>query len=91
MQNLNNAAKHDKNQNDICTRRAGKLYKARSRLYRSQLLLVNTKYSLDSSRRDLHNALLCTVLESEVEKSLENHPVDPKRGEERTLLAQNKP
>ena len=43
----------------ICTRRAGKLYKARSRLYRSQIY-----YSLESSRRDLHNALLCTVLES---------------------------
>ena len=28
-----------------------------------------TKYSLESSRRDLHNALLCTVLESGVEKS----------------------
>ena len=26
----------------ICTRRAGKLYKARSRLYRSQILQVNT-------------------------------------------------
>ena len=42
----------------ICTRRAGKLYKARSRLYRSQILQVNTKYSLESFRR----ALLCTVL-----------------------------
>ena len=28
----------------ICTRRAGKLCKARSRLYRSQILQVNTKY-----------------------------------------------
>ena len=28
----------------ICTRRAGKLYKARSRLYRSQLLQVNTRW-----------------------------------------------
>ena len=37
----------------ICTRRAGKLYKARSRLYRSQ----TSKYLLESSRRDLHNAL----------------------------------
>ena len=27
-------------------------------------------YSLESSRRDLHNALLCTVLESDVEKSV---------------------
>ena len=40
-----------------------------------------SKYSLESSRRDLHNALLCTVLESEVEK----------RGGKRTLLAQNNP
>ena len=27
-----------------------------------------SKYSLESSRRDLHNALLCTVLESIIEK-----------------------
>ena len=27
-----------------------------------QNLQVNSKYSLESSRRDLHNALLCTVL-----------------------------
>ena len=27
-----------------------------------------SRYSLESSSRDLHNALLCTVLESEVEK-----------------------
>ena len=27
-----------------------------------------SKYSLESSRRDLHNALLCTVLESTGEK-----------------------
>ena len=48
-----------------CARRAGKLYKAHSRLYRRQNLRINsTKYSLESSRRDLHNALLCTVLES---------------------------
>ena len=48
----------------ICTQRAGKLYKARSRLYRSQILQVNptSKYSCESSRRDLHNALLCIVL-----------------------------
>ena len=43
----------------ICTRRAVKLYKARSRLYRSQILQANTKYSCESSRRDLHNTLLC--------------------------------
>ena len=29
----------------ICTRRAGKLYKARSRLYRSQFLQVNTRWN----------------------------------------------
>ena len=48
----------------ICTRRTGKLslYKARSRLYRSQCLQVNSKYACESSRRDLHNALLCTVI-----------------------------
>ena len=57
----------------ICTRRAGKLYKAQSRLYRSHILQVNTRWNQDlfekkiekSSRRDLHNALLCTVLLSQ--------------------------
>ena len=29
----------------ICTRRAGKLYKPRSRLYRSQILQVNTRWN----------------------------------------------
>ena len=29
----------------ICTRRAGKLYKARSRLYRSQILQVNIRWN----------------------------------------------
>ena len=50
----------------ICTRRAGKLYRARSRLYRSQILQVNptSKYSFESSRRDLHNTRLCTDLRS---------------------------
>ena len=33
--------------------------RARSRLYRSQIL-----YTFESSRRDLHNALLCTALKS---------------------------
>ena len=43
----------------------GKLWIARSRLYRSQNLQVNTRWiSLESSRRDLHSALLRTVLES---------------------------
>ena len=41
----------------------GKLWRAR--LYRSQILQANSKCSLESSRRDLHNALLCTVLESQ--------------------------
>ena len=62
----------------ICTRRAGKLYKARSRLagwlvdrtiFKNSFSAVSkpnfeSKYSLESPRRDLHNALLCTVLES---------------------------
>ena len=76
----------------ICTRRAGKLYRARSRLYRSQILQVNTRWkkeplycprseggensdendcnywlrhTLESSRRDLHSALLCIILYSQ--------------------------
>ena len=53
---------HENVSKKVGTRRAGKLYKARSPLYRSQILQVNSKYSLESSRRDLHNALLCTVL-----------------------------
>ena len=36
-----------------------------------------SKYSLESSRRDLHNALLCTVLES-------NPQNQENRGEKRT-------
>ena len=35
-------------------------------LYRSQILQVNTKYSCESTRRDLHNALLCTALRSQL-------------------------
>ena len=46
----------------IFTRRAGKLYKTRSRLYRSQISQINTTNSLESSRRDLHNTLLRTTL-----------------------------
>ena len=54
----------------ICTRRAGKLYEARPRLAgwlagtSSAVSKPNfaSKFSLESSRRDLHNALLCTVL-----------------------------
>ena len=54
----------------ICTRSAGKLERARSRLYRSQILR-------ESSRRDLHNALLCTVLNAQhfVQKSLNFLPI----------------
>ena len=45
---------------------APKLRGDRSKLYRRRFLQVNsTKYSLESSRRDLHNALLCTVLQSQ--------------------------
>ena len=41
----------------------GKSWEDLSRMYRSQILqvLVNTKYALESSRRDLQNELLCTV------------------------------
>ena len=38
-----------------------KLRGARSRLYRRRFFA--SKYALESSRRDLHNALLCTVLD----------------------------
>ena len=50
----------------ICTRRAGKLQRARSRLYRSRFLQVNANYSFESSRRDLHNTLLCTYIQSQL-------------------------
>ena len=40
--------------------RTYELIRARSRLYRSQNFA--SKYSLESSRRELHNAFLCTVL-----------------------------
>ena len=40
--------------------------RARPRLYRSQILQVNTRWK--GSRRDLHNALLRTVLESNPKK-----------------------
>ena len=56
----------------ICTRRAGKLHKARSRLYRSQILQVNTRWNRDwkvlAEIYTMHS--FCTVLESEVEKSM---------------------
>ena len=42
-----------------CTARSGKLYSVRSRLYRLQML-----EAFESSRRDLHNALLRTALKS---------------------------
>ena len=41
-----------------------KLYRARFRLDRNQILQVNSKYSFESSRQDLHNTLLCTALKS---------------------------
>ena len=67
----------------ICTRRAGKLYKARSRLYRSQFLQLNSKYLLESSRRDLHNALLCTVFGIQIRKAGKKEPGQnsPRKGE----------
>ena len=42
--------------------RQAKHWRARSRLYQSRFLQLNSKYSLESSRRGLHNALLCTAL-----------------------------
>ena len=44
----------------ICTRRAGKLYKARSRLYRSQLLQVNMRWKALAEIYTMHS--FCTVL-----------------------------
>jgi len=44
----------------ICTRRAGKLYKARSRLYRSQILQVNTRWKALAEIYTMQP--LCTVL-----------------------------
>ena len=50
---------------------SGKLWRARSRLYRSQILhsknstqILEVEGLLESSRRDLHNTLLCTALRS---------------------------
>ena len=42
-----------------------------------------SKYSLESSRRDLHNALLCTALESIIEKwgKKDLAKTTPKKGE----------
>ena len=39
----------------ICTRRAGKLYKARSRLHRSQLLQVNTRWKALAEIYTIHS------------------------------------
>ena len=39
----------------ICTRRAGKLYKARSRLYRSQILQVNTRWKTLAEIYTMHS------------------------------------
>ena len=51
----------------ICTRRAGKLYKARSWLYRTKILQVNTKYSLEALAENytMHFEILCTVIYSQ--------------------------
>ena len=46
-----------------------KFWRARSRLYRSQIL-QQQQNSLESSRRDLHNALLYTALKSHFSKKL---------------------
>ena len=56
----------------ICTRRAGKRYRAHSRLagwlVNRTRLYPNfaSRYSFESSRRDLHNTPLCTALRSHV-------------------------
>ena len=39
----------------ICTRRAGKLYNARSRLYRSQILQVNTRWKALAEIYTMHS------------------------------------
>ena len=39
----------------ICTRRAGKLYKARSRLYRSQILQVNMRWKALAEIYTMHS------------------------------------
>ena len=42
----------------VCTRRAGKLYKARSRLYRSQILQVNMRLKALAESYNLRAPLL---------------------------------
>ena len=39
----------------ICTRRVGKLYKARSRLYRSQILQANTRWKALAEIYTMHS------------------------------------
>ena len=46
---------HHKRTWGICTRRAGKLYKARSRLYRSQFLQVNTRWKALAEIYTMHS------------------------------------
>ena len=62
----------------ICTRRAGELYKALSRLYRSQISQVNNKYSRESSWRDLKDLHTFAYYESDLETmksaSRKRHP-----------------
>ena len=53
----------------------------------------SSTYSLESSRRDLHNALLCTVLESTIENwGKRTWPKQPRKGEnERPLSSSSLP
>ena len=74
------AAQHDKNINDmtrkprrtICTRRAGKLYKARSRLYRCQILQVNTRWKALAEIYAIHS--FAPFLETIFEKPGQKEP-----------------
>ena len=54
----------------ICTRRAGKLYKARSRLYRSQILQVNTRWKALAEIYTMHSF---APLWNRIPKNEENH------------------
>ena len=60
----------------ICTRRAGKLSKARSRLYRSQILQVNTHVKAVAEISTIHSF---APLGIEVEKKTEKPPRGPKK------------
>ena len=54
----------------ICTRRAGKLYKARSRLYRSQILQVNTRWKALAEIYTMHSF---APFWNRIPKNEENH------------------